>query len=217
METIKDFSERPELIGWIRSNESYKIEQQTKLQHADLRIFNSHKNAMTRLKMLSEAKERVRILSTNLDTFFKDYRVYEQFQTKLETGCKFQIIIYAPDSAGIREKQWEENDERLQTEIISSWQRYLYPAVKKYSESLEIKFIRINISFAATIIDDDFMFVSLNIPGGSRRKGQTPRFEIKHPHGLFAVFANAFDTIWNDTHYVTASVPEQLEKFSSKE
>ena len=230
METIRDFSERSELIGWVRpeekatkeiarfSDESFKLEQQTRLQHANLRIFNSHKSAMTRLKMLSEAKDQVRILSTNLYSFFNnDYRVYEKFQSKLESGCRFQIIIYAPDSAGIQEKQWEENDETLQTDIISSWQRYLYPSVKKYAENLEIKFTRINISFAATIIDENFMFVSLNIPGGSRRKGQTPRFEIKHPHGLFAVFSNAFDTVWNDNHFVTASVPEQLEKFSRNE
>jgi hypothetical protein len=214
METIAEFSERSELRGWIRPSEDFGREKPATLPSANLRIVESHKGALTRLDMLSMANKQVRILSTNLFSFFNhDYSVYEEFLKKLESGCRFQIIIYAPDSSGIREKQWEENDERLQTEIISSWQLYLCPALKKYPDNLEIKFVRINTSFAATIIDESFMFVSLNIPGGSRRMRQTPRFEIKNPHGFFTVFADAFDKIWNDSHYVTASPPKQLEKF----
>ncbi len=193
---------------------SIKMQQLINLDHPDLRIFDSHKNAMTRYEMISMAKKQVRILSTNLFTFFHNTDgLYKLFQEKLESGCKFQIIIYTPDSSGIREKQWEEGDLALQTDIISSWQRYLGPAVKKFPQSLEIKFVRINLSFAATIIDDKFMFVSLNIPGGNRRDGQTPRFEIENTHELFNVFTDAFEKVWNDHVYVTPSIPKQLEKF----
>lgn len=179
-----------------------------------LQIFDTHKNALSRLDMLLMAKERVRIVTTNLFSFFyNDAKVYDTFLDKLEKGCKFDIVIYEPESSGVHEKQWEEGDDFLGRDIFSSCEQYLGPAKIKFPESLQIKFVKINLPFGATIIDNKFIFVSLNVPSQSRRHLKTPRIEINSSNPMFEIFRDAFEKIWQDKVYVSEAIPDKLKSF----
>ena len=174
----------------------------------------SHETAPPRYEMIIKAEEKVSIVSTNLYSFFyTDPKVKDIVEAKLKRKCKFRIVIYTPNTHGIREKQWEESDNYLQKNIIDSCDLYLGPLRKKFPKLFEIKFISINLPFALTIIDETYMFVSLNLPGQSRRKRQTPRLEILPSHPFFAVYLNAFEKIWNDKTYTSSAVPDSLKSY----
>jgi hypothetical protein len=176
-------------------------------------VLPSHGNAPDRQCVLRQAKASVRIMSTTLRNYFAV--ASRDVETKLQDGVEFKFIIYDPGSVALQEKAKEEQvkADNFVYEITSTCRQYLAPMMDRYGDKIKVKFCNVNTPFAATIIDERLIVLSLNVPGFARSKHETPCLLIENKFdqdSVFKLYERSFDTLWE---LLPESYPPQVESY----
>jgi hypothetical protein len=182
-------------------------------------IFPTHDKAPKRIEVLEGARKQVKLMSTTFFRYFGEVGE-EIIQKKIaEQNVKFKFIIYHPESPALKERGRQEdiNPKFFTTEIEGICERYLGPLVIKYPNNVEVRFCQFNTAFGITIIDDVEMVLSLNIPGKSRSRNQTPCLIIKNKYERNSIFKQYDDSFDDTFNILDRGYPNTIKKFFIKD
>jgi len=157
--------------------------------------------------LLRQAK-KIRILSNTLwSNWFNDTAFVDGFFGHLEQGASAEVVIYAPNSPGLKVRAQDEQDlpreggefgGGMRSEILATLGRLAEtPRIEQLlkEKRLEIRLTGAHIHMAQIIQADNRMLVAIYLSG--RAGGPSPTLQLSGSGGAyFLTYKEQFDIIW---------------------
>jgi DNA repair photolyase len=162
-------------------------------------VHQDHTHLPPRQESLTELQQLLRIFSTTGRSYFLDPEIRAVLRKKLQQGCRFKVLLLAPDSPFMADRQLQER------QIFVEEQRESIANIKEFQlqfpGQIEVRFFKCAPTYQALIIDDQRAFVSIPVYGVAGTAA-FPCVEVLNSiitEPVFDKFAESFNTLWRES------------------
>lgn len=162
-------------------------------------VHKDHTDLPPRSDSLSELKHVLRIFSTTAKNYFLNSKIHSVLQEKLQQGCKFMLLLLAPGSPFMDDRQLQERKSLIYEQRNSILR--IRDLELEFPGQIEVRFFNCGPSHQLLAIDDWKAFVSIPLYGvaGTAR---FPCIEILNSsvgQPVFQEFLDSFDRLWRES------------------
>jgi DNA repair photolyase len=142
--------------------------------------------------------KRLRIFSTTGKGCLVEERSRSVIRRKLSSGCSLQVLLLAPDSPYMADREQQERSSFREEQAASV--KHIRELQAEFPGAVELRFFRCAPTYQALILDDKRAFVSLPLFGVKGTLGFPCIDVIDGPdtHPLFQKILDSFEALWRE-------------------